>query len=374
MSKLRSFVSAQWIVLALGASLAAQQTATLPPVCRTLPGNAAVSMPLRWSQGTLQVFVDSPLLPSGFVGHTITGLRLRRSTLPGDVAYPAMTRTVTVRGAFQGALAAEMIGSVTQNRPAGCQVLFGPAQVTVAATPAPGSTTTVGDEFVQIQFSTPLPVTAGTLFLEFETSDGPLQVEAGQWVDAVWFEDGADDGYVVPVGDGGCTSLSQPTRLSWTADHGPVHGTDAALRLTGAPAGGLAVAWVGLSPETRGPGAGYLGYGGSLTLIDPAMAGCHQWAPLDVLWFGTADGAGTFATTFAIPGTAPNGIRLAVQAGWVDLSRAVLPLSLSNGLQLVCNSAGVGNRCNSLFFPATVQSSPWAPFVGQMPVVILEYQ
>lgn len=374
MSKTLPFVTARLAAVAMSLSLAAQQTATVPPICATLPGNAAVSMPLRWSQGVLQVFVDATLLPAGFVGHTITGLRLRRSTLPGAVAYPALTRTLTVRGGFQVPFAAAMIGSLTQNRPPSAQVLFGPAPVTVAATPAPGASTTVGDEFVQVQFATPLPVTAGNLYLEFETSDGPLQVEVEQWVDAVWFEDGFDDGYVVPVGDGSCTTLSTPTRLSWTASEGPVHGTTASLRMTGAPALGLAVGWVGISPESRPPGVGYLGYGGSLGVLDPAMADCHQWAPMDVAWFGAADAAGVFDTGFAIPGNALNGARLAVQAGWVDFSRPVLPLSMSNGLQLVCSTAGVGNHCNSLFFPATTTTSPWSPFVGQMPVVVLDYQ
>ena len=64
-------------------TLVGQSTATLPPAFETLPGNAGVAMPLRWSKGKLQVFIDPVMMPTGFVGETITGLRLRRSTLEG---------------------------------------------------------------------------------------------------------------------------------------------------------------------------------------------------------------------------------------------------------------------------------------------------
>lgn len=360
------------------AGIGAQSTATVPPVCLTLPGNAAVSMPLRWSHGAMQVFVDAPLLPAGFVGNTITGVRLRRSTLPGDTAYPALQRTLTVRGAFQSPPAAAMIGGLTQNRPASTQILFGPAVVAVPATPAPGPATTTGDEFVVIPFTTPLPVTAGTLFLEFEAGDPPLQVGTGHWVDAVWLAGGSDSGLVVAVGDGSCTTRPEPTRLAWTAAHGPAAGSTAEVTVTGAPptAGastGLVLFWVGTEPETRPPGAGYLGYGASFATLDPTMVDCHQWAPLDVAWFGVTDAAGACATTFAIPGSVAIGQRLAAQAAWFDPSRPVLPLSLANGLQLVCRGAGVSNRCNTLFFPGAATVSPWPPFVGQMPVLLLEY-
>ena len=367
-----------FVLAALAAAPAAQSVATVPPVCRTLPGNAAVSMPLRWSQGVLQVFVDAPLLPTALTGQTITGLRLRRTVLPGAGPDPAMTRTLTVRGAFQPWPAAGMIGSITANRPPNTQVLFGPAPVAVPATPAPGPATTVGDDVVQIVFSQGLPVTAGTLFLEFEAGDGPLQVGTGHWIDAVWFENGVDQGLAVVVGDGSCTTLAEPTELRWTAPYGPVAGTSGALEVRGAPpttAGsvGLVLVWAGIDPETRGPGAGYLGYGASFVGLDPGMAGCHQWAPFDVAWSGTSDPAGTFATSVDLPSTAAVGQRIALQAAWLDVSRPVLPLSFSNGLQLVCTSAGVQDRCSSLFFPGTLTNSPFGPFRGQMPVLRLEY-
>jgi hypothetical protein len=344
-----------------------------------LPGNAALAMPLRWSHGTMQIFVDPPLLPPSFVGQTITGIRMRRATLFGDVAYPSLQRTLTVRGGFQAATAAQMIGSLTQNRPANTLVLFGPATVTVAATPAPGPSTIVGDEFLQIAFAVPLPVVPGSLFLEFEAMDAPLQFSAGHWVDAVWFEDGADTGLAVTVGDGSCTTRNEPTHLAWDGPSGPMAGTATQFEISGLPpsigAPATAVlAWVGIDPETRPAGPGYLGFGGGLQLLDPALAGCHQWAPFDVAWTGVPDALGRLATGFPLPGTAAIGVRLAVQSAWLDANRAgALPFSFSNGVMLVLGSVGVGNRCATMFFPAGTQISPWPSFKGQMPVLVLQH-
>ena len=358
----------------------AQSTATVPPVCEGLPGNAAVAMPLRWSEGTLQVFVDQGLLPPNLVGASLTGLRLRRSVLPGDVAYPALTRTLTVRGGIRLASAAAAGANLAANRPPGVQTLFGPATVQVPATSAPGPATTTGETFVQITFSSPLAVTAGTLFLEFEVSDAPLTISSGHWVDAVWFEDGVDEGMIVPVGDGSCTSRSEPTALRVTGVGGPVAGGGVGLVVSGVPPTnpftgetGFVIAWAGVDPAGRPAGAGYLGYGASFGAIDPTMTACHQWAPLDFSWVGTSDLAGRFSTSFTVPGSAAIGARLGLQAAWLDPSRPSLPLSLSNGLQLVCSGAGVGTSCSSCFFPGTSTTSPWGAEIGQMPVLLLDY-
>ncbi|HEB52358.1 MAG TPA: hypothetical protein ENI87_03780 [bacterium] len=359
----------------------AQATATVPPAFETLPGNAAVAMPLRWSEGRLQVFIDADLLPPNFVGQTITGLRLRRSVLPGSGSWGAMTRTLEILGGFQPYPAAQMLGTYSQNRPQNPPpvTLFGPSVVNVPATAAPNHATTVGQEFVQITFATPLPVTAGTLFLEFVTSDAPLTIAADQWVDAVWFEDGVDEGLVAVVGDGSCTSRSEPTELRWTSAGGPMAGTTGNLTVTGvgSPMGtglgaGPVLVWVGVDPENA-TGGTYLGYGGTFGAFDPLMADCHMWTPLGVAWAGVADNTGRFGTTFDVPGNAVAGQRLGLQAAWIDTTRSAVPLSFSNGLQLVCNSTGTGNHCNSMFFPGTAQSSPWGPQIGLMPVIVLEY-
>ena len=96
-SPVRSFCVAA-LAATVAAALAAQTTTVVPALCQNLPGNAALAMPLRWSHGTMQVFVDATLLPAALTGQAITGLRLRRSTLLGDGVNAALTRTLTVRG------------------------------------------------------------------------------------------------------------------------------------------------------------------------------------------------------------------------------------------------------------------------------------
>ncbi|MFT4843535.1 MAG: hypothetical protein ACI8UD_001439 [Planctomycetota bacterium] len=368
-------------------TLVGQSTAVLPPAFESLPGNAGVAMPLRWSKGKLQVFIDPVMMPSLFVGETITGLRLRRSTLVDSPAFPAMTRTMEIRGGFQTFLAANVTGGAAANALLSNPiVLFGPALVTIPATPEPGPNTIVGDEFVQITFTQPLPVTAGTLFLQFETLDGPLVVAADNWVDAVQWDTGTDDGYVVTIGDGTCTTnidpvtmeVIEPTELKYTSSASPISGSTVNLEVTGAPptsgtALGLVVVWMGLDPTNQPSGPTFVGYGGSFGAADPAMVDCFQWAPFDFAWFGPTDATGKFATTLDISGLAGVSYRLSLQAAWFDDSRPVIPLSFSNGLQLVCNSVGVEGNCNSFFFPGDLDTSPWGPQIGLMPVILLDY-
>lgn len=351
----------------------AQVQSVVPSACASLPGNAALSLPLRWSHGTMQVRIESTLLPANFIGRTITSLRLRRPSFLGEPAYPALQRTLTVRGAFQTAHAWQMGQDLVQNRTvAGAPVLFGPTLVSVAATAAPAAGASTGEPFLVIPLATPLPVIAGNLFLEFETSDAPLQVSSQHWVDAVWFEDGIETGYAVPVGNGSCTTRTQPTELVWTGATGPQVAGTASLRLSGLPPGGLLFAWVGFDPVPRAASVTYMGFGGSFGVLDPGLAGCHQWAPADSLWTASADIGGNYGVSFGLT-SAVTGMRLGVQCAWLDQNRPGLPFSASNGVMLTVNQIGVGNKCITVFFPGSATWSPWLPFYGQMPVLTLEH-
>src|SRR5215831_2425253 len=85
---------------ALALPCASAQTRTvLPPIAETLPGNAAVSLPLRWSQGVLQVVLDAQML-APLQGRTLTGIRMRRPSFPGEPPYAAVQRTIGVRAGF----------------------------------------------------------------------------------------------------------------------------------------------------------------------------------------------------------------------------------------------------------------------------------
>jgi len=354
----------------------AQSTVTIPSVCTTFPGNAAVSLPLRWTQGTMQVCIGENLLPSSLVGQSITGLRLRRPTFLFEPAYPGVVRTLTVRGGFQLGVPTQMSTSLTGNRPTTLLTLFGPAPVTVAPTPLPGNAATVGQDVVQITFVQPLPVGVGSLFLEFEAGDGPFAVSSTNWVDAVWFEGGQETGYVVTVGDGSCTTRTQPTQLTWNDTVGPQAGAVAKFSIQGVPptngtTNGLVLTWIGIGPE-RAPDGAHAGFGAPLGALDPSLAACHWWAPLDVAWVGTTDAAGVYQPTFTL-GNVPPGIRLGVQAAWLDPDRPGFSMSFSNGLVMVLNNVGVGAKCATAWFPATATTSPWQPFLGQMPVLTLTY-
>ncbi|MCA8954030.1 MAG: hypothetical protein KDE27_31260 [Planctomycetes bacterium] len=358
------------------ALLPAQNRAVVPAVCADLPGNAALSLPLRWSHGTLQVRVDPVLLPN--LGTAITGLRLRRPSFLAEPAYPALQRTLTIRGGFDtraGYTAAGISPSRVFNAPPNVATLFGPAQVSIPATPATGPTSQTGDEFLAVQFTTPLTVGPGTLFLEFEAGDAPFQVVPDHWVDAVWFDDGIENGYAVSLGDGSCTSRSAPTELAWNdPGTGPLAGGTATLRLTGSKPSEVAFLWFGFDPVPRATTSSYVGFGGSLTAIDPTLVGCHQWAPIDVTVVRVADAGGNAAFTFSLPsGGAMVGMEVGVQAAWFDSSRAGLPISVSNGVGLVLTRTGVGNKAACVYFPGTATWSPFEPYIGQMPVLVLEH-
>jgi hypothetical protein len=324
----------------------------------------------------LQVRIDSGLLPAALAGQTITGLHMRRPAFLGEPAYPPLQRTLTVRGGFQTAVAGQLSVGMTQNHPANLSVLFGPAPVAIGATTVGGPAMAVGADLLHITFSQPLPVAAGSLFLEFETGDAPLQVAATHWVDAVWIKSGVENGYVVTVGDGSCTTRTQPTELRWDDTEGPHFGGTAKFVVTGAPptTDSLVVHWIGVDPQTQPPGPAHLGFGASIGVADPDLSNCYWWAPLTVTWGGHTDASGTIHTSLPFVGTSVPGLRLGVQAAWIDFSRpGLLPFSVSNGLVLVMPGFGIGGQCGSVFFPAGTTTSPWLPFLGQMPVLRLEY-
>ncbi|MCR9244974.1 MAG: hypothetical protein NXI31_08070 [bacterium] len=367
------------VVGALALTASAQNVAVVPPVCADLPGNAALAMPLRWSDATLQVRIDAGLLPTS-QGQTITAIRLRRPTFLQEPGYPALSRTLSVMAGFETGFRG-LPDAMTRNRdfnrpPMANRVsVFGPTVISVPATAAPGPGTQVGDDFLVIPFSAPLPVQPGTLFLEFVTSDGPFQIEPEQWVDAVWVDDGVPKGYAVTLGDGSCTTRSVPSELRWTdPSTGPMPGGQAALQATGAAPGAFYLVVFGLEPVARAASPTYMGFGQSLTAFDPTLTGCFQWTPADVTLGGLSDPGGSYSTSFTLLGGASAvGMQIGAQAVWLDTSRQGAPVSLSNGLMLVLDNVDVRDRCATAYFPSSVNYSPWEPYLGQMPVITIEY-
>jgi len=132
--------------------------------------------------------------------------------------------------------------------------------------------------------------------------------------------------------------------------------------------------WFGIDPQPRAAAPGFVGFGNSLAGLDPGLASCHQWAPIDAVWNGTSDIAGAYTTSFPlVSGATTIGMRIGLQAAWLDQSRPGLPISVSNGLMLVLDEIGVGNDCATQFFPGSTMLSPWYRFGGQMPVLVFEH-
>lgn len=361
----------------LAAACPAQNTAVVPALLATLPGNAATSMPLRWSQGVMQVVIDHALIPGAACTGGIQGLRLRRPAFFGEPAYGAITRMLTVRAAVTQTEARHLQPYRDRNTPTTVQIVFGPAPVTIAATPAFGRGDALGPELLTIPFAVPiaLPNTGDHLYLEFETSDTAMQVDAGNWVDAVQFENGVDAGYDVPVGNGGCGSQAVPMTLQWTGAAAPARGTTAALQMVGAPANSFAVALLSFDPQARAPGGSFFGFGADLGGF--GMTGCHQWSALDYWLNLTTSNAGIGQVGFAIPTTNLRpGDRLGVQVAVLDPAANAAGVSMTNGVVLVLDQSGVGNQAASVFYPGPTTPtslSPWRPYVGLMPVLVLEY-
>jgi uncharacterized repeat protein (TIGR01451 family) len=158
---------------------------------------------------------------------------------------------------------------------------------------------------------------------------------------------------------------------SWTGGAAPAPGITGTLEVRGTPptvggSVGFVLEWIGFSPRANN-------FGVSLSLLDPGLVGCHQWAPFEVSWSGTANAAGIYTTPLPLPSSAALGTELGVQAAWLDLSRTGLPLSFSNGVVLRLGPSGVGTGCSTMFFPGAATVSPWPAFVGQMPVLLLEH-
>jgi|SRR5262252_1549134 len=367
---------------ALALPCASAQTFTvLPPIAATLPGNAAVSLPLRWSQGTLQLALDAQML-APLQGRTLTGIRMRRPSFVGEPPYAAVQRTIGVRAGFTALLPQNLSSVRSSNWPPASPggpppasdplpYVVPPAAFAVAANAPPAAPQVLGAETIALPFATPLPVAAGTLLLEFEVTSAAFAVD-GQWLDAAWTP-GADTGYAAQVGDGACTTLAGPLQLQWTGASGPTRGTAASLLLTGAPPNALAFAWLGLDPQAHATGPGFLGFGASLGAISPALAPCNQWVPIDGQWSGTTTAGGGLAITFALPlAVTAADQRLGVQTAVLDVARPGLPIDVSNGAVLVLDRAGIGPRCATVFFPGAATQSPWPPYVGLMPVLVVE--
>lgn len=374
--------------------LAQTLQATVPAIAAELPGNAGMSMPLRWGQGVLQVQIDKGMLPAALVeGRSITALRLRRPTLVDEPAYAALNRQLVVRAGFCSQHANTLVQDLAANRAAvnatatgtGLVTVFGPATVAVPATAATTHADRLGAGLMTIPLSPPLPVPPAAtladagLFVEFETVEAVFGADPGNWVDAVWVDPSAITGYAVPLGSRGCDPAHVFT-LVYNTGSPPRRGVAAQLGLDRAVPGALVVTFFGLEPLTHAVnpvlGNGFhLGLGQSLASL--GMPGCVQWSPMDAIAFGTSSQTGAYSWSIALPPAYTTvGMMLSVQAAELAPTANPLGVVVSNGQALVLDDNGIAAHCASVMFlgvPTATSQSPWPAWQGLMPVLGLDF-
>jgi hypothetical protein len=361
------------LLLSIAVASPAQGTAVTPPIGLDLPGNAALAMPARWTDGIMQVLIEQSLLPASLANQSIRTIRLRRPAFLGEPAYPALQRTMRVQAAFTPMLANQMTGNLVTNRAPGLQVIAGPTVITLPATAANGPGDALGATLITIPLTTPLPVGQGSLFLEFEALDAPFTASADHWVDAFWTSNGIDTGLAATVGNGGCGSSGHVPLLRWAGGPPPQTGGTAVLDLAYARPQAMVWTLIGFAPQSRPAAGAYFGFGGSLAPV--GLDGCHQWTPPDGLVAATTTAGGGNPFTIALPANAvPAGTRIGFQMAILDAAANPAGIAATNGLIVVPGNIGIGPRCATVMaqgHPATIAS--WPPYQGLMPVLLLDW-
>jgi hypothetical protein len=361
------------VVLALAAPLLAQSWSEVPPAFANLPGNAGISLPARWSQGTLQVLWDDRALPAAMAGKQLAGLRMRRASFAGEGAWAA--RTIRARVSLANAPDTTVPGALQQdlaaNRPAGLAVAAGPTTLSLPATAAPGPGTAFGPVLVQLPFAQPFAFRGPYLFLEWENADAALDVSADHWVEAFWMKDETNLGLAVVVGNAGCGSIGPlPMRLAPADDAPPGFGRTVRFAATRVAPRAATLALAGVDPETRTPPFG-LPFGASLAAL--GAAGCHLWTGAELLVAGTAGPFGDLPVDLAFPDVPQlYGQRVGVQVVAVDPAANALGLAFSNGVVLMMNHTPFGQAAATVLAPGTLARSPWSRFAGMAPVVAFD--
>ncbi len=365
------------IACLLSAALAPAQTwVTIPAGFDELPGNAAVSMPGRWSWGTVQVAFHEDLL-TDLQGQTITRLRLRRPSFHDEPAYGAVTRTFQISlGPFTPD-PAFLSGQRTQNNDDNnpMPVVFGPQSVSIPATPAPSQTDVTGPWFIDVPLTQPFTVpVSGNLLLEWRTLDSSLAIDPLNFVDAVWMQNGEDKGLAVPVGQHGCGGTgTTPMRLTATGNPHPAFGSSSSFRLEGAKAQAPVHMVFGFDPLDMAVPVPF----GTDIAVEPFATGCQLWTPLDfVIDAGSTGQQGTYNYSFDFPPTnSLQGMQIGVQALVVEAADPVEDSQIvaSNGVVLWMDSIEVGDKVATQMWLQDDDWSSWSPFSGLTPVIQFGY-
>jgi len=369
----------------LATALAPAQTVeAVPRGFTNVPGNAAVSLPFRWERGTMQVIYQGSVLPSGLAGKTITALSLRRPAFPDEPAYGQVNRTLriwmasTSRGTVTVNTRGNFVGNPVEVLP--------PTVVNIGATQPTGVRDGVGADLLTVSLATPFVVgTAPHLFIQFEVSGPTFTVAPDNWIDAVWFPGGVDDGLVVPVGNGGCSSVSGTTsRLIWTANNPPVGGGTARVAASGFRPLAPCLLLLSPNPEVRPVMGPYLTPGFGRLLPVAGAPNCMSWGEPDFIEFAFTDANGGVAWSLPIPTGIGGGQKFGLQAACIPDITIPVPTT-SNGLIMTMGPSGLAPAISTLLHPdvpvfpvptptPTNYVSAFPEYLGLAPVVQLHYQ
>ena len=361
--------------LALQADSLAQTSTTLPLGFDRLPGNAALSMPVRWSWGRMQIIYDDEQL-APLDGLTITRLRLRRPNFFDEPAYPSVQRTFEISIGPAGRTAQTVHAQPDLNLPAAGQmtVVFGPAPVTIGGTAEAAAGDVVGATIVDVALTQPytVQVTPGEhLLVDWKCVDTGLTVSSGAWVDAVRMPGAASLGLAVPVGQNGCGGFGGApiaNRLDVAEDsRHPAFGSETTLVLGNAQPSRQLWLLLGIDVHLMTIPAAF---GAPLVNFPiPTPSGCRAWSPLDgiLLSVGDTSPSGTFSYDLDFPANpAFQGIQLGFQAMILEDPPQ---LAFSSGLILWMDDVGLGGQIGTCLTLADETEATWDSFRGATPIV-----
>jgi hypothetical protein len=377
---LRSALSLLLAQLALPAQ--ATTWVSLPPGYEKFPGNGAFSLPARWSQGTMQVIFDHPLLPQSLLGQTLKRVRVRRPAFVGEPPYPVRNLTFKLSVGIPGKPAAFLETDLAKNRPATppATVVAGPIAYSIPATQPHGKGDAVAADLVDLPFTTPFlyPATSQGLYVEWETGSPALDIGSTHWVDAVYSFANNDRGAVFTTGNGGCGSSAAPLPMQLLPADSAAPALGTATRLTLRYARKSSEVWVLTGPlDTESvipPFTGGVPFGASLA---PAGApGCHLWTGLlGASLRYTTDAFGQLDFQMTIPNDPLlKGQRLHLQAFCLDPTLNALRLAASNGLTLVPDELGLKGFLGTVVcLGSGCTASQWPAWINTAPVLLLGY-
>ncbi len=359
--------------LLCGGLLAQTRWESSPPRFERVPGNAGLSMPVRWSLGRMQVLIEASVLPATLRTTPLHRVRLRRAPFATDPAAPARAIDCELSFGSTTATARQITRDMVANQPSGVVVVAARRTYNVPATPALGGGDAVGADLVDLPLDAPFSFAGPNLFVDWQNFAPSLVVSAGHWVDAVQIDLMGDLGLALPLGAHGCGSVGGTSTMILAPETSapPTLGVafPVAVRNTLPSVPGLLMA--SLEPLQRNPLG--LPFGQELGVI--GMPGCWLWAGFDLALPATSTPLGVLRGSLTLPNlVALRSSQVSVQGVSLDPGLNGLGWAVSSGLMLRPDFVGVFDRASTVLeYRASSTISPWLPFVGLTPVILFGF-